>query len=374
MKGRGLVSYRQSLARYGLPIISLGLAASMHFGLMPIDHWSLPALTVLLGLVAVLIFATVFVVLHHAETIAARVGEPYGTLLLTFAVTAIEASIIVSMMLHGANNPTLARESVFSTVMIVCAGVVGICLTVGGLRHRYQDIKRQGTNASLAVLMALTVLTLILPNYTLTTDAGTFSSSQLAFVSALSVLLYGAFVFAQMVRHRDDFVEEIAIGTDHGRHSAAGAATGIHVALLFAGLIGIVLLTEQVAGTIENGLQYLQVAQADAIVGCFIATLVLAPEAASAIRAALNNELQRGLNVALGSACATIGLTIPVVAASSLLTGKSLTLGVGPGDTVLLILALAISVVSFGTGRTTILTGLVHLVVFVAYLFLVFVP
>ena len=149
---------------------------------------------------------------------------------------------------------------------------------------------------------------------------------------------------------------------------------GIHVALLFAGLIGIVLLTEQVAGTIENGLQYLQVAQADAIVGCFIATLVLAPEAASAIRAALKNELQRGLNVALGSACATIGLTIPVVAASSLLTGKSLTLGVGPGDTVLLILALAISVVSFGTGRTTILTGLVHLVVFVAYLFLVFVP
>ena len=144
--------------------------------------------------------------------------------------------------------------------------------------------------------------------------------------------------------------------------------------MLFVGLIGIVLLTEQVAGTIENGLQYLQVAQADAIVGCFIATLVLTPEAASAIRAALNNELQRGLNVALGSACATIGLTIPVVAASSLLTGKSLTLGVGPGDTVLLILALAISVVSFGTGRTTILTGLVHLVVFVAYLFLVFVP
>ena len=120
--------------------------------------------------------------------------------------------------------------------------------------------------------------------------------------------------------------------------------------MVFAGLIGIVLLTEQVAGTIENGLQYLQVAQADAIVGCFIATLVLAPEAASAIRAALKNELQRGLNVALGSACATIGLTIPVVAASSLLTGKSLTLGVGPGDTVLLILALAISVVSFGTG------------------------
>ena len=329
---------------------------------------------VFLAIIIVLIFATVFVVLHHAETIAARVGEPYGTLLLTFAVTAIEASIIVSMMLHGQNNPTLARESVFSTVMIVCAGVVGVCLTVGGLRHRYQDIKRQGTSAYLAVLMALTALTLILPNYTLTSDAGTFSSAQLAFVSALSVLLYAAFVFNQMARHREDFVEEIETEAEDAEDFVASGGMLANVALLFVGLAGIVLLTERVAGTIEDGLQYLQIVHTDAIVGCFIATLVLTPESISAIRAALNNELQRGLNVALGSACATIGLTIPTVAAASLLSGRSLTLGLDSGDTVLLILALAVSIVSFGTGRTTILTGLVHLVVFGAYLFLVFVP
>jgi Ca2+:H+ antiporter len=341
---------------------------------LSVGHWPLPIRILSLVLVAGLIFATVFVVLHHAEAVALRLVEPYGTLLLTFSVTAIEASVIVSMMLHGENNPTLARESVFSTVMIVCAGVVGVCLTLGGLRHRYQDIKRQGTNASLAVLMALTALTLILPDYTLATDPGTFSASQLAFVSVLSVLLYAAFVFAQMGRHRGDFIEDLTSSAENGEYALEGGTITVNVLLLFVGLAGIVLLTEQVAGSIENGLAFLQVAQADAIVGFFIATLVLMPEAVSAIRAALNNELQRGLNVALGSACATIGLTIPAVAAASLLTGRSLTLGLSSGDTVLLVLALAISIVSFGTGRTTMLTGLVHLVVFVAYLFLIFVP
>ncbi|WP_051695499.1 MULTISPECIES: ionic transporter [Mesorhizobium] len=364
--------HRRPIGQYLFPIGSLGLAALIHFGAASIEHSLLSIKILAMIVVAIFIFATVFVVLHHAEAVARRLGEPYGTLLLTFSVTAIEASVIVSMMLHGENNPTLARESVFSTVMIVCAGVVGVCLTLGGLKHRYQDIKRQGTNASLAVIMALTVLTLILPNYTLATSPGTFSASQLAFVSVLSILLYGAFVFAQMVRHRGDFIEDLTSSAEHEAHVSEGGAT--NVLLLFVGLAGIVLLTEQVAGSIENGLEFLQVTQADAIVGFFVAALVLMPEAVSAVRAALNNELQRGLNVALGSACATIGLTIPAIGAASLLTGRSLTLGLGPGDTVLLILALAISIVSFGTGRTTMLTGLVHLVVFVAYLFLIFVP
>jgi Ca2+:H+ antiporter len=374
MKGSGLAFHRKSVAQYLFPIGSLGLAAAFHLGVMSAGHWPLPIKILSLALLVSLIFVSVFVALHHAEAVALRLGEPYGTLLLTFSVTAIEASVIVSMMLHGENNPTLARESVFSTVMIVCTGVVGVCLTLGGLRHRYQDIKRQGTNAFLAVLMALTALTLILPDYTLATDPGTLSASQLAFVSVLSVLLYAAFVFAQMGRNRGDFVEDLTSGAENGECTNEGGKITVNVLLLFIGLAGIVLLTEQVAGSIENGLAFLQVAQADAIVGFFIATLVLMPEAVSAIRAALNNELQRGLNVALGSACATIGLTIPVVAAASLLTGRSLTLGLGSGDTVLVILALSISVVSFGTGRTTMLTGLVHLVVFVAYLLLVFVP
>lgn len=366
--------HSKSVAQYFLPIASLGLAAVVRSGGMSIEHWPLSIKALSLILVVGLIFATVFVVLHHAETVALRVGEPYGTLLLTFAVTAIEASVIVSMMLHGENNPTLARESVFSTVMIVCAGVVGVCLGLGGLRHRYQDIKRQGTSSYLAVLIALTILTLILPNYTLTTGPGTFSATQLVFVSLLSVLLYGGFVFAQMVRYRDDFIQELASGEEIVEHAHEGGKITANVLLLFVGLLGIVLLTEEVAGNIEDGLAYLQVTQADAIVGFFIAVLVLMPEAVSAIRAALNNELQRGLNVALGSACATIGLTIPVVGVASLLTGRSLTLGLGSGDIVLLVLALSISVVSFGTGRTTMLTGLVHLVVFVAYFFLIFVP
>jgi Ca2+:H+ antiporter len=196
---------------------------------------------------------------------------------------------------------------------------------------------------------------------------------QLAFVSALSLLLYGAFVFAQTVRHRGDFVEELAPGSVDAPETPAEALAP-NVVLLVLGLAGIVLLTELIAGSIEDGLALLQVAQSDAIVGAFIATLVLMPEAVSAIRSALRNDLQRSLNVALGSACATIGLTIPAVSAASLITGRGLTLGLGSGDTVLLLLALAISVISFGTGRTTVLTGLVHLVVFVAYLFLIFVP
>jgi Ca2+:H+ antiporter len=328
---------------------------------------------VVLVAVVSLIFATVFVVLHHAEVVAFRIGEPYGTLLLTFAVTVIEASVIVSMMLHGADNPTLARESVFSTVMIVCAGVVGFCLTFGGWKHHYQEIKRQGTNASLAMLMALSVLTLVLPDFTLGGGPGGFAPAQLAFVSILSVLLYGAFVTGQMVGHRQDFIEELTSEEDKQRPPDSERVVTSAV-LLFIGLAGIVLMAEEIAIRVEDALEVLHVAQADAIVGFFIATLVLMPEAVSAIRAALNNELQRGLNVALGSACATIGLTFPVVGVAALVTGKDLTLGLAPGDVVLLVLALAVSVLSFGTGRTTILTGLVHLVIFVAYLLLIFVP
>jgi Ca2+:H+ antiporter len=361
-------------AHYMLPIGCLALAAAIRLGGAPVEHLSV-SLRVTLSLFATcLVFATVFIVLHHAERIAHRIGEPYGTLVLTLAVTTIEVSVIVSMMLHGENNPSLARESVFSTVMIVCGGVVGICLTFGGLRHRHQDLKRQGTNAYLAVLIALSVLTLILPDFTLASPPGTFAPMQLAFVSVLSVMLYGSFVFAQMARHRDDFVEELINQKSQPEMTAEHYAIGANIALLATGLIGIVLLTEQIAGGIEDGLKELHFAQADALVGAFIATLVLLPESVSAIRAALNNELQRSLNVALGSACATIGLTIPAVALASLVTGRGLTLGLESGDMVLLLLALSVSIVSFSTGRTTVLTGLVHLVVFFAYLLLIFVP
>jgi Ca2+:H+ antiporter len=357
-----------------LPIAALAAAIGISVEGLSVEDWPVWAAALVSGLVILLLFGTVFVVLHHAELVAEALGEPFGTLLLTLAVTIIEASLIVSMMLHGANNPTLARESVFSTVMIVTTGVIGLCLFVGGLRHHTQDVRREGTNAFLAVLIALTILTLVLPDYTLTTSPGTFSSLQLAFVAFLSVLLYGAFLFAQTVRHQDDFVEERPYG-GAGMHAQPGRRqTIVSLVLLVIGLAGIVLLAEEIAGAIEDGLEALHVHQADAIIGTFIATLVLMPEAAAAIRAAFRNELQRSVNIALGSACATIGLTIPAVSAVSLMTGRELTFGLDADDIVMLVLALSISIVGFGTGRTTVLTGLVHLVVFVAFVLLVAVP
>ncbi|WP_073052641.1 calcium:proton antiporter [Kaistia soli] len=357
------------------PLLALILAAALHLSKVVIDTLPLPFEVGLSVVVVAIMVVTVFVVLGHAEAVAHRVGEPYGTLVLTIAVTAIEASVIVSMMLHGGNNPTLARESVFSTVMIVSAGVVGICLTIGGLRHREQDLKRQGTSALLAVVIALCALTLVLPDFTLTADPGSFSTMQLCFVSLLCLLLYGSFLLAQTTRHREDFLDAPESPTPHhGHHQSAASGIGGRLTLLIVGLIGIVMLAEYVAAGIEQGLDALEVPQSDAIVGAFIATLVLLPEAISAIKASYHNELQRSLNIALGSACATIGLTVPVVAVASLITGRGITLGLVNGDIVLLILALLVSMVSFGTGRTNALTGGVHLVIFVAYLLLIAVP
>ncbi|MGX9146412.1 calcium:proton antiporter [Mesorhizobium sp. 128a] len=364
--------FGRSVMSWVMPLGALAMALAVRASGLSVDQGSLNLRILVGALSSAILFTTIFVVLEHAESVARRVGEPYGTLVLTFAVTAIEVSIIVSMMLHGENNPTLARESVFSTVMITSTGVVGICLALGGWRHRKQAIVRQGTSAYLAVLIALTVMTLVLPTYTQTTGPGTFSAAQLGFVSSLSVLLYASFVFAQAVRHREDFVE----GQEHHVSVRMASDENIFVSavLLMAGLIGIVMLAEQVAASVEDMLVAYQVTQADSIVGAMIAGLVLMPEAISAIRASLNNELQRGLNVAMGSACATIGLTIPGVAAASLLTGRGLTLGLPAADTVLLVLALFTCAVSFSTERTTFLTGMVHIVVFFTYVFLIFVP
>jgi len=338
-----------------------------------LDHMPAYAEIGLSLLIIALVFWTVFVVLGHAEAIAHRIGEPFGTLVLTLSVTAIEASVIVSVMLHGEPNPAIARESVFSTVMIVTAGVVGLCLVLGGLRHHQQEYKRLGTGALLSVVIALSALTLVLPNFTLAAGPGEFSPIQLAFISLICLLLYGTFVYQQMTRRRDDFLDDVAPPAEE-HHAPASHGLPLSFLMLGVGLIGIVMLAEHVAAGLEGGLAAMHVGQVDAIVGAFIATLVLMPETVAAIRAAMRNELQRSLNIALGSACATIGLTVPVVAAVSLMTDHPLTIGLGPGDTVLLLLSLAISIVSFGQGRTTVITGFVHLIVFIAYLLLIAVP
>jgi Ca2+:H+ antiporter len=318
-----------------------------------------------------LLLVTVFIALHHAERVAARFGEPLGTLVLTLAVTVIEVSIIVSMMLHGANNPTLAREAVFAVVMIIGGGVVGLCLTVGALRFREQELKPQGTQAFLAVLIALSVLTLILPNAVGSARPGSYGTGQLAFVAITAALLYIAFLLMQTGRHRIDFLEEDSAGRTpaHAMPTRAGAAlSGL---LLLGGLLAVVLLAEIVAAGVEDGLAALRVSNPDRIVGALIACLVLLPETIGAIRAARANRLQRSLNIALGSALATIGLTIPAVSVVAIVTGFDLTLGLPQPDAVLLGLTLLLSVVSFGTGRTNMMIGLVHLVVFATYLFMV---
>lgn len=321
----------------------------------------------------VLLLPTVLVALRHAEIAATRLGEPFGTLLLTLAVTTIEVSIIVSIMLNGENNPTLARESVFSVVMIICTGGVGLCLTLGALRFREQEHKPQGTNSYLAVLIALSVLSLILPNFTLTTSPGSFSAGQLAFVSVLSVLLYSAFLYMQSVRHRGDFIDTLAAMAREASLQSS-APLWASIACLLAGLTAVVLLAERVAAGAEAGLAAIGVQRPDAIIGALIAALLLFPELLSAVRASLKNQLQRSINVLMGSALATIGLTIPAVAVVCLISGRELTLGLVARDEVLLILALTLSIVSFGTGRTNVLSGLVHLVVFFAYVLLLVIP
>jgi Ca2+:H+ antiporter len=355
-----------------IPLASFILAIALLFVKSTLIETNLILLVLIEAAASALVICTIFAVLHHAEYIAHRVGEPYGILILTLAVTCIEVSIILSMMLHGDNNPTLARESVFSTVMIVCTGVVGLAITLGAVRHKRQELKTQGTSAFLSVLIALTGLTMILPNYTLSVDSGTFTPVQLMFVAVLSFLLYACFLFAQSKGQKDDFIQ-VDTAQHHDNHRTDSSILS-HLLFLFGGLIGIVLLTEFVASGVEDGLAYFEVPQKDAIIGAMIALVILLPEAISAIKASLNNQLQRGLNIALGSACATIGLTIPAVAVASLVVSRPLTLGLEHGDIVLILMALAMSVVSFGTGRTTLLTGLSHLVIFVAYLMLIVAP
>jgi Ca2+:H+ antiporter len=346
----------------------------------PILAWAILATTAFTGaggmivaaVMAATLMATVFAAVYHAEVIAHRVGEPFGSLVLAVAVTIIEVALIVSIMVAVGGKEGLARDAVFAAVMIVCNGVVGLCLLVGGVRHYEQGFQVQGASAALAVLAALTVLTLVLPNFT-TSEAGpTFSPSQLAFAGAVSLVLYGAFIFVQTVRHHDYF---LPLDTGDGQtHTAppSGFTTLISAGLLLIALVAVVGLAKVLTPTVETAITELGAPKA--VVGIVIAALVLLPESVAAVRAARANQLQTSLNLALGSALASIGLTIPAVAVVSITLRQPLELGLGPKDEVLLALTLLLGVITLGTGRTTILQGIVHLVIFAAFLFLALVP
>ncbi len=322
------------------------------------------------------LIAAVLSAVHHAEVVAHRVGEPFGTLVLALAVTVIEVALIVSLMLAGgASASALARDTVFAAVMIVCNGVVGLCLLVGGLRHGVLAFRVEGTSPSLAVLAALCTLTLVLPVFTTSSPGPTFSGPQLAFAGVVSLALYGVFVFVQTVRHRDYFLpadeDDLADASAHAEPPTATVAW-IALGLLMVCLVGVVGLAKTLAPSLEAGVGAL--GAPPSLVGVLVALLVLLPETWAAVRAAAHNRLQTSLNLAIGSALASIGLTIPAVAVLSLFYPHPLVLGLAPSAIVMLVLTFLVGTLTLGRGRATVLQGAVHLVLFAVFLFLAVFP
>jgi Ca2+:H+ antiporter len=310
---------------------------------------------------------------HHAEVVAHRVGEPFGTLVLALAVTVIEVALIVSMMLAGgADKAVLPRDTIFAAIMIICNGVVGICLLVGGLRHRVQSFRLEGSNSALAALIPLATFSLVLPTFTTSAPGPSYTTSQLTFASVASLVLWGLFVFVQTVRHRDYFLPKDDGNEDAHAHPPSARLAWASFGMLLVSLVSVVGLAKLLSPSIEHALESMQ-APASAL-GIAIALLVLMPETWAAVRAASANRLQTSLNLALGSALASIGLTIPAVALASVLLGLPLTLGLDPKDLVLLVLTFVVGTITLATGRTNILQGGVHLVIFAAFLFLALVP
>lgn len=319
------------------------------------------------------IFGVVFAAVYHAEIIAHRVGEPFGTLVLALCVTVIEGALIISLMLLGPEKATLARDTVFATVMIICNGLVGLCLLAGGLRHHEQGFQLQGAMAALAVLIALTVIVLLLPNYTTTVSGPSFSNAQLLFAGLCSLILYGSFVFVQTIRHRDYFLPAINKGDEDAHAEPPSNKTALtSLGLLSVSLIVVVGLAKAVSPAIEMGV--MKIGAPLATVGIIIALLVLLPESVAAFRAARANRLQTSMNLAMGSALATIGLTIPFVVLIAVMFDLKLILGIGEKEGILLALTLAVSMITIGTGRTTVLQGIVHLVIFAMFLFITIIP
>ena len=359
---------------------------------MPRLAWIFPALAVLLfvavtatdypftlsfgGLgfatvLLVILFGTVFAAVHHAEVIAHQVGEPYGTLILTLAVTIIEVALITTIMLGDKPAPELARDTVFAVVMIVCNGLVGLCIFIGGLRYGEQGFQVSGANVYLSMLIALATFTLIMPNYTVTTPGPVYSAAQLGFVDVITLALYGVFLYTQTVRHRDYFVKEMK--DDEGREVyASGGMFLLSIVLLLISLLAVVLLAKKFSLVVDA--VGARIGAPPAFAGLVVALLILLPEGVAAVSAARKNDLQKSINLALGSSLATIGLTIPAVSVATYMLDKQLELGLNPQGTILLLLTFLLSMLTFGTGRTNVLFGLVHMVVFADFVFMVFVP
>lgn len=341
----------------------LGLA----FIAIKFTDFELPHSGAVVILEVILLGFAVFGSVHHAEILAAKTGEPLGSIVLALAITIIEVALIISQMAAGKPGAQeIGRDTVFATIMIVLNGVVGLALLIGAARHYEQKFNLDGATSALSVLGTLAASALILPNFTVATAGPFYSNSQMAFVAVVSIALYCIFVFVQTVRHNEDFSSQKQLTTTVAKPSIRSVfISGVFLPLT---LLIVVLMAKLLSPSVASSIQAAGLPAS--FLGVIIASLVLLPEGFAALRAARNNDLQTSLNLALGSAIATIGLTIPTLVAYSLWQGQNLALGISNTSTALLVLTLFISSVTLATGRTTIMQGAVHLVIFGIYIFL----
>ena len=324
-------------------------------------------------LLGVIVWAA-FGVVHEAEAIAHRLGEPLGTLVLTLAIVIIEVALISAVMLSAKDAPTLGRDTMFAVLMIVLNGVVGLGLLVGGLRHHQQRYNLQGASAFLSVIIPLTTIALVIPNFTSSTSDGTLTTLQAVAFSVFTLALYGVFLLIQTGRHSEFFIDAEAREAEHPTDAASESGGGIAkpIGLLLANVVPIVILAKSLAVILDHGIAAL--GAPSALGGVLIAAIVFTPEGISALKAVARNELQRAINLCLGAATSTVGLTVPAVLAIGLLTGQTVVLGLKPTEMTLLAVTLILSAQTFSGTRTTVLEGAVHLVLFFVYLVLIFSP
>jgi Ca2+:H+ antiporter len=313
-----------------------------------------------------------FGVVHEAEELAEMLGEPFGTLILTLSIVIIEVALIGAVMLGAKEAPTLGRDTMFAVLMIVLNGVVGLGLLIGGLRHLEQSYNLQGASAYLGVIIPLTVIALVLPNFTTSTADGSLTAVQAAFFSVFTVALYGIFLVLQTGRHRGFFEDPAAGGAPAAAQARKPGAVLPHIGLLLANILPIVVLSKGLAAVLDYEIAAL--GAPPALGGVLIAMVVFTPEGISALRAVAANQLTRAVNLCLGAATSTLGLTVPAILVIGLLTGQVVVLGLSAANMVLLVTTLILSGLTFSGTRTTMLEGAVHLTLFAVFLVLIFSP
>ena len=355
----------------GTPVLALLLLALV---------WNRELGPVLVAVVAVVLVGAVLVAVHHAEVVAHRVGEPFGSLILAVAVTIIEVGLILSITASGGpQTATLARDTVFAAIMITCNGIVGLSLLVGAVRHHVVEFQAAGSGGAFAAVITLATLCLVFPAFTTSSPGPTFATPQLVFAAVVSVVLYGVYVFVQTVRHRDYFLPVAPEGSDDDGADCdehleppSNRTAWTSLGLLLVSLVAVVGLAKAESPAIEDG-----VTAAGAplsVVGVAIALLVLLPETLAAINAAARDRLQTSFNLAYGSALASIGLTIPAIAVASIWIDGPLLLGLSGVELVLLAVTAVVGSLTVGLGSAMVLGGVVHLVIFAAFLFVAVIP